>query len=279
MGDRTLAPGTGAAHAPVNVVAGRLKLVDATIDRTPCDPCRQSGCGDAAKPKGQGFIGRKQASPTLVEKRDDQLPARPDVIKVDHGFRLIPGHRVAPTKFAILSLRSQGPLDSIISPRALTWSERQAALLRRVGAGERVNDQVDWENVIEEIESVGRSELAAVTSLIRQVLLHLIKLAVEVDATAVRHWRGEIVAFHSEIRRRYAPSMRQRIDLEDLWQSAREQLWLSYEREHQQAVLRLPERCPYRLESVLAERIDSDALVADLRRAAVPTTDPEFPGG
>src|SRR5690348_4916731 len=102
MGDRTLAPGTGAAHAPVNVVAGRLKLVDATIDRTPCDPCRQSGCGDAAKPKGQGFIGRKQASPTLVEKRDDQLPARPDVIKVDHSFRLIPGHRVAPTKLATL---------------------------------------------------------------------------------------------------------------------------------------------------------------------------------
>ena len=34
----------------------------------------------------------------------------------------------------------------------LTWSERQAALLRRVGVGEKVNDQVDWENVIEEIE-------------------------------------------------------------------------------------------------------------------------------
>ena len=31
----------------------------------------------------------------------------------------------------------------------LIWSERQAALLRRVAAGERVNDQVDWENVIE----------------------------------------------------------------------------------------------------------------------------------
>ena len=29
----------------------------------------------------------------------------------------------------------------------LLWSEHQAALLRRAGAGERVNDQVDWENV------------------------------------------------------------------------------------------------------------------------------------
>lgn len=40
----------------------------------------------------------------------------------------------------------------------LLWSERQAALLRRMGAGERVNDQVDWPNVAEEIESLGRSD-------------------------------------------------------------------------------------------------------------------------
>ena len=29
------------------------------------------------------------------------------------------------------------------------WSDQQAALLRRLAAGEWVNDQVDWENVIE----------------------------------------------------------------------------------------------------------------------------------
>ena len=35
----------------------------------------------------------------------------------------------------------------------LDWSERQAALLRRLANGERVNDAVDWPNVIEEVES------------------------------------------------------------------------------------------------------------------------------
>jgi hypothetical protein len=29
------------------------------------------------------------------------------------------------------------------------WSRHQPALLRRLAAGERVNDQVDWENVVE----------------------------------------------------------------------------------------------------------------------------------
>ena len=33
------------------------------------------------------------------------------------------------------------------------WSREQAALLRRMGAGERLNDQVDWEYVAEEIEA------------------------------------------------------------------------------------------------------------------------------
>ena len=46
----------------------------------------------------------------------------------------------------------------------LTWSERQSALLRRVGAGEKVNDQVDWDNVAEEIESVGSEQLHVVAS-------------------------------------------------------------------------------------------------------------------
>src|SRR5664279_1777910 len=58
----------------------------------------------------------------------------------------------------------------------LSWSERQAALLRRVGAGEKVNDQVDWENVAEEIESVGQSERRSLASHVRNVLEHLAEL-------------------------------------------------------------------------------------------------------
>ena len=57
----------------------------------------------------------------------------------------------------------------------VTWSETQAALLRRLASGERVND-IDWANIIEEIESVGLSELHAVRSLLLQALLHWLKL-------------------------------------------------------------------------------------------------------
>jgi hypothetical protein len=57
------------------------------------------------------------------------------------------------------------------------WSLRQGALLRRLAAGERVNDaDLDWPNIAEEIETVGRSERAAVASHIANIIEHLIKL-------------------------------------------------------------------------------------------------------
>ncbi len=58
----------------------------------------------------------------------------------------------------------------------LLWSERQAQLLRRLAAGERVNDLVDWENVIEEVERVGSEQLHAVESLLLQALVHILQI-------------------------------------------------------------------------------------------------------
>jgi hypothetical protein len=39
----------------------------------------------------------------------------------------------------------------------VTCPEQQAELLRRVAAGERMKDLLDWEKVIDQIESVGQS--------------------------------------------------------------------------------------------------------------------------
>ena len=60
----------------------------------------------------------------------------------------------------------------------LAWSENQTALLRRLATGECVNNQIDWVNVVEEIESVGRLERAALASQVRAILEHLVKLQI-----------------------------------------------------------------------------------------------------
>jgi hypothetical protein len=58
----------------------------------------------------------------------------------------------------------------------LLWSERQAQLLRQHADAVRTNDPIDWPNIIEEIESVGRSERTALASHIRIILEHLARL-------------------------------------------------------------------------------------------------------
>jgi hypothetical protein len=106
--------------------------------------------------------------------------------------------------------------DDLYDRGSLAWSEHQAALLRRVARGEKVND-IDWTHVAREIEDVGRSELNAVHSYPRQMPVFILKLNGRPRLAARRHWRGEIVAFQTGARQRYAPSMRQRIDVSELY--------------------------------------------------------------
>jgi hypothetical protein len=53
------------------------------------------------------------------------------------------------------------------------WSEQQAAALRNLARTRRdLPDELDVKNVAEEVESVGRSELAAVVCHIQLILAH-----------------------------------------------------------------------------------------------------------
>ncbi len=95
----------------------------------------------------------------------------------------------------------------------LAWAEQQAALLERLASGERVNADVDWPNLIEEVRDVGLSELRACRSLLRQAMLHLLKLHAWPASRAALHWREETARFLVDAADCFTPSMRQRIDL------------------------------------------------------------------
>src|SRR5437868_2108074 len=98
------------------------------------------------------------------------------------------------------------------------WSEEQAALLRRIAAGERLNDaSPDWPNIIEELESVGRSQVEAVESLLLQALVHMLKAEAWPLSLAAPGWRAEARLFRAQARRRFTPSMRQRLDVPGLY--------------------------------------------------------------
>ena len=152
--------------------------------------------------------------------------------------------------------------DGLYERDALAWAERQAALLRRVAAGELVNDAVDWAHVIEEVADVGLSELRACRSLLRQAMVHLLKLHAAPDSQAVEHWQGEVAGFLTEARDVFSPSMRQRIDLADLYVDA---LYRMKDRDRDGAISP-PEACPFVLDDLLAVRPDVMELVAKLDR-------------
>jgi hypothetical protein len=103
----------------------------------------------------------------------------------------------------------------------LVWSEHQAALLRRRAAGELVNDnELDWPNIAEEIEDVGRSQRDSVESHLTLAMLHDLKAEAWPLSSAVPGWRAEARLHRRMARRKFTPGMRQRIDVPGLYADA-----------------------------------------------------------
>jgi serine phosphatase RsbU (regulator of sigma subunit) len=78
------------------------------------------------------------------------------------------------------------------------WTQDQAAALRALPERVRPNT-LDVEHLAEEIEDLGRSQRAAAQSLIRQILIHLLKLAFHPDQRARAHWRQETREFRVQL--------------------------------------------------------------------------------
>ncbi len=152
--------------------------------------------------------------------------------------------------------------DDLYERDILSWSEQQAALLRRVARGERVNG-VDWTHVVEEIEDLGLSELTAVNNHLRLMLVHLLKMTAWPENAAVRHWREEVAAFQAAAAQRFVPSMRQRIDLNRVYVQAIKQLRRS---DFDQPMPDWPAECPVGLDVLLdGDVVDmTDAFAAPI---------------
>ncbi len=96
----------------------------------------------------------------------------------------------------------------------VTWSRRQADLLRRRAAGELVNEaDIDWPNVAEEIDSVGKTEERELASRIGTIIEHLLKLEASPASDPRAGWRATVRRERTAIHRllKDAPSLRQTV--------------------------------------------------------------------
>jgi hypothetical protein len=142
-------------------------------------------------------------------------------------------------------------MGNIYDDDVLLWSERQASLLRRVAAGERINAaDLDWPNIIEEIESVGQSQVDQVELWLFQMSLHLLKAEAWPLSGAVPHWQGEARTFRVQARRKYRASMAQKLDVPGLYADALQALPDTIDGT---PPLPLPDVCPWTLDELLSE--------------------------
>jgi Domain of unknown function DUF29 len=133
----------------------------------------------------------------------------------------------------------------------LLWSERQGELLRRRAAGELVNEaEMDWPNIAEEIEDVGRSQRDSVESHLTLAMLHDLKAEAWPLSPAVQGWRAEARLHRRMARRKFTPGMRQRIDVPGLYADALVGLPETIDG---QPPLPMPEVCPVTLDDLLSD--------------------------
>lgn len=142
------------------------------------------------------------------------------------------------------------------------WTQEQAQALRRRDSG-----AIDWDNVIEEIETLGRSEESAWTSCCQNVISHLLKIEHSSVAEAVNNWRKEIVAWREEMYRklRKHPGMKGKLSemLAEAWEDGRKEAVeklaehgssdnaAAEDRLYRSWQQRLPVKCPYALEDIV----------------------------
>ncbi len=134
------------------------------------------------------------------------------------------------------------------------WTQYQAQVLRTLCVDD---SRFDRDNLVEEIESLGRSERNVVRSQVRRILTHLLKLAYYSPARELRFdWMSSIIAARTKLADKLSPSLRDDIEQRfvRLYAAARRQAAVGLPpcREDGATAL-LPAECPYTIEQILSD--------------------------
>jgi hypothetical protein len=134
------------------------------------------------------------------------------------------------------------------------WTKDQAAKLRALAAA-RVNSTLDLDNLAEEVESLGRSDLNTVRSQVRRIIEHLLKLEFSPSTPPRDDWRHSVAQARDEVEDHITASMYPDVaaDLAKLFGRARRDAALGLRRhgEHE-AAKALPAVCPYTMDQIVS---------------------------
>ena len=195
----------------------------------------------------------KQANSIIMPAASEHEARRyaEDVVRQLPNLRIVAIHPASANLAGEVRMTANAEVVRQYDTDVVTWSEQQARLLRRHAAGDHADDDaIDWRNIVEEIESVGQSQVDAVESLLYQALLHELKAQAWPQSRDVDNWRGEARGFRAQARRKFRESMRQKLDIPGLYQDALEALPDSMDGRPPLPVARA---CPVTLDELLSK--------------------------
>jgi hypothetical protein len=150
------------------------------------------------------------------------------------------------------------------------WTQQQARCLRDLQSSSiGLPDGIDLVHLIEEVESLGKRELIAVTSRIRRILVLLLTAASGAGEEAAPHARSEAATLHAEILDAYTQSMRTLIDMNELWRTATRIAEAGLRAHDATLQSGLPEACPLAPADFTADEFDFGGALSRLREAAI----------
>lgn len=131
------------------------------------------------------------------------------------------------------------------------WTLDQASKLRRL-AQERVNTDLDLENLAEEIESVGKSDRRELHSRLARIIEHLLKLGESTLPEPRRGWRNSVRAERDSLEELFkqSPSLRP-VAGEEIGDAHRKAVRRLNHQIIELCMDPLPVTCPYDIDQVL----------------------------
>jgi Domain of unknown function DUF29 len=139
------------------------------------------------------------------------------------------------------------PAGDLYQDDFVLWAERQAALLRA-----KRFEELDLDNLIEEVEDLGRRERDMVESHIETILEHLLKLALSHADRPRRGWLVTVDRQRAKLARKLTTTLRNHLEAElpALYAGVRRPVARQLENDAV-ALDALPPTCPYSLDQVL----------------------------
>lgn len=131
------------------------------------------------------------------------------------------------------------------------WLEKTIELLKN-----KQYESLDIENLIEELEFLGRREKVTVESLLEQVIRHLLLCDYWTNEELSRnHWQVEIKSFRKQINKMLTTNLRNHLEhnLASIYDDA-----LEYVQGKTSYKVEFPDSCPYTLNYLLRGKIDNN---------------------